>query len=765
MDTTYEQESAVYPNGMMIADRYEIVSFLAQGGMAQVYVANQLKINRLVALKVLSSMFSMNPGVVRRFFREAQVVGQLSHPNTVNVFDMGETPDHRLFIAMELLKGEELSERIRRGVLTPAEALPIVRQVAGSLSEAHKLNIIHRDLKPDNIFITNQNIVKVLDFGIAKIKDDSEEGSEERKITKAGTAPGTPEYMSPEQARGKDLDARSDLYSLGIVLYEMLCGHPPFEESTFLATILMQVQSPPPPLPDTVPEALRDYIIQRLLAKDPNARPANAEIFIQEIDALSHRLGVSKADREVVENTEELDKARAEIESLRNQLAETQKELMRTPTSVNSPTAPTEPQAAVVNPHSRMMPGNSQAMPANPRAMQGNPQMMPGNPHASNPRSMPMNPNASPVNARWQGNPQAMQGNPQAMQGNPQAMQGNPQAMPNYGRRSLGNEVVVSSQDPMLGSGAGVFQKPVIQQQPIQGINPNAMPQNAGMQQMPGNTASAGMMNGARMMTAHNMPVAQVPPGMMPGQMPGGVQRGYDQAVDSSIPGSYGYNQRTMQMPKAHPTQMGIGYQPQVPPGYLLSQGYPAGGNAGEAIVPPPSRRFTNAQLDYNAAAQAYNTPSSSQSHQRVSRSSQQYVNARTITDLPIDEEGVTSKPRDSLTGRRGVKRETMSGASIGECKAIFMEYADPLVQKFRPKISEALHMAQGIWNAAVIGGSAISELYTSVEGNEKIKMLFNGMLTRKNKYYAGYNWQIDQLRVDVESDGSFKFDFEIISC
>ena len=286
MDTTYEQDSGVYPNGMMIADRYEIVSFLAQGGMAQVYVANQLKINRLVALKVLSSMFSMNPGVVRRFFREAQVVGQLSHPNTVNVFDMGETPDHRLFIAMELLKGEELSERIRRGVLTPAEALPIVRQVAGSLSEAHKLSIIHRDLKPDNIFITNHDMVKVLDFGIAKIKDNSEDGSEERKLTKAGTAPGTPEYMSPEQARGKDLDARSDLYSLGIVLYEMLCGHPPFEESTFLATILMQVQSPPPPLPDTVPDILRDYIVQRLLAKDPNARPANAEIFIQEIDAI-----------------------------------------------------------------------------------------------------------------------------------------------------------------------------------------------------------------------------------------------------------------------------------------------------------------------------------------------------------------------------------------------------------------------------------------------------------------------------------------------
>ena len=304
-------DTSIYPNGTIVADRYKIESFLAQGGMAQVYVATQQQINRLVALKVLSPMFSMNPGVVMRFFREAHVIGSLVHPNTVRIYDMGETPDKRMFIAMELLKGEELSERIKRGPMTPAEALPIVRQVAGSLSEAHQLGIIHRDLKPDNIFLTSMNVVKVLDFGIAKLKsDDSKEGG--KKLTKAGTAPGTPEYMSPEQARGKELDARADLYSLGVVLYEMLKGQPPFEEATFLGTILMHIQSPPPPLPDSVPLPLRNYVINRLLAKDPNSRPASAEVFIEEIDDLSRKLGLSGDDDSA--------KLKAEIESLKSEI-------------------------------------------------------------------------------------------------------------------------------------------------------------------------------------------------------------------------------------------------------------------------------------------------------------------------------------------------------------------------------------------------------------------------------------------------------------
>ena len=314
MDTINENaQGSTYPNGTIIADRFEIESFLAAGGMAQVYVARQMNIDRLVAMKVLSPMFSMNPSVVMRFFREARVIAQLSHPNTVRLFDMGETPDKRLFMAMELLEGVELSERIRQGRMKAEEAIPIVRQVAGSLSEAHSKGIIHRDLKPDNIFLTKLNIVKVLDFGIAKLKQSDDK--DERKLTKVGTAPGTPEYMSPEQARGKELDARSDLYSLGVVLYEMLAGRPPFEEETFLATILMHVQSPPPPLPEDVPVDLRNYVVNRLLAKDPNCRPDNADAFIQELDELEQKLNPSKEQ--------------ALIEDLRSQLAATKLELLR----------------------------------------------------------------------------------------------------------------------------------------------------------------------------------------------------------------------------------------------------------------------------------------------------------------------------------------------------------------------------------------------------------------------------------------------------
>ena len=314
MDTINENaQGTTYPNGTIIADRFEIESFLAAGGMAQVYVARQMNIDRRVAMKVLSPMFSMNPSVVMRFFREARVIAQLSHPNTVRLFDMGETPDKRLYMAMELLEGVELSERIRQGRMKAEEAIPIVRQVAGSLSEAHSKGIIHRDLKPDNIFLTKLNIVKVLDFGIAKLKQSEDE--DERKLTKVGTAPGTPEYMSPEQARGKELDARSDIYSLGIVLYEMLAGHPPFEEDTFLATILMHVQSPPPPLPDDVPADLRNYVVNRLLAKDPNCRPDNADAFIAELDELEQKLNPSKEQ--------------ALIDDLRSQLAATKLELLR----------------------------------------------------------------------------------------------------------------------------------------------------------------------------------------------------------------------------------------------------------------------------------------------------------------------------------------------------------------------------------------------------------------------------------------------------
>ena len=318
----FHTDTEIYPAGTIIGG-YEILSHLASGGMAHVYIALQSKLSRKVAFKVLSGTFATNASVSRRFINEALIVAKLHHPHIVEVYDVGETEDHRPFMAMELLEGQGLGERIKAGPMSPAEAFPIVREVAESLAEAHAKGIIHRDLKPDNIFLTVKSGVKTLDFGIAKVLHGEKDGTEER-LTRAGTAPGTPEYMSPEQARGQNLDARSDLYSLGIVLYEMLCGRPPFEEPTFLATILMQVQSPPPPLPDSVPAPLSHYIIHRLLAKDPNCRPKDAEAFIKELDELGQQLKiVSDNDGKTLMN------ALNEIEQLRLQLAQTKQELQR----------------------------------------------------------------------------------------------------------------------------------------------------------------------------------------------------------------------------------------------------------------------------------------------------------------------------------------------------------------------------------------------------------------------------------------------------
>ena len=318
----FHTDTEIYPAGTIIGG-YEILSHLASGGMAHVYIALQSKLSRKVAFKVLSGTFATNASVSRRFINEALIVAKLHHPHIVEVYDVGETEDHRPFMAMELLEGQGLGERIKAGPMSPAEAFPIVREVAESLAEAHAKGIIHRDLKPDNIFLTVKSGVKTLDFGIAKVLHGEKDGKEER-LTRAGTAPGTPEYMSPEQARGQNLDARSDLYSLGIVLYEMLCGRPPFEEPTFLATILMQVQSPPPPLPDSVPAPLSHYIVHRLLAKDPNCRPKDAEAFIKELDELGQQLKiVSDNDGKSLMN------ALNEIEQLRLQLAQTKQELQR----------------------------------------------------------------------------------------------------------------------------------------------------------------------------------------------------------------------------------------------------------------------------------------------------------------------------------------------------------------------------------------------------------------------------------------------------
>jgi len=273
------------PEGTVIAGRYTIKKHLAAGGMGRVYVAEQSPLGRRVALKVMHTDLCQDSESVKRFFREAVAVSQLTHPNTITVFDYGESEFGNFYIAMEFLEGEPLSDRVRReGSLDPDAAFNIVTQVARSLSEAHRKGIIHRDLKPENVFLGNveKDLVKVLDFGIAKIlQQEKDDGT---KLTRMGFVCGTPEYMSPEQARGEELDGRSDIYALGVLLYEILSGQPPFLETTPLATVLKHQNEPVPPLPDTVPAPLRSFIIDRALAKEREDRPETADAFVEELE-------------------------------------------------------------------------------------------------------------------------------------------------------------------------------------------------------------------------------------------------------------------------------------------------------------------------------------------------------------------------------------------------------------------------------------------------------------------------------------------------
>ncbi|MDX9724400.1 MAG: protein kinase [Myxococcota bacterium] len=308
--------SEILPSGTMIVDRYRIVRHLAAGGMARVYIAQQEPLKRNVALKLLHREYCQNESMARRFFREAVAISQLAHPNTIKVFDFGRTADSNFFIAMELLDGETLRARLQNVTMMHAEhAIPIAVQVARSLAEAHRKGIVHRDLKPDNIFLTNveHDFVKVLDFGIASFREIDERS----RLTQDGAVPGTPEYMSPEQAAGQELDGRSDLYALGVVLFEMLSGRPPFAEPKFLATLLKHVQEPPPPLPAGVPSAVAAFVRDRALAKNPLDRPHDSDAFVLELEdaALLSGLRLDRSSRPPsIAREHELQSLRAQLE-------------------------------------------------------------------------------------------------------------------------------------------------------------------------------------------------------------------------------------------------------------------------------------------------------------------------------------------------------------------------------------------------------------------------------------------------------------------
>lgn len=297
--------------GRTIAGRFKITSLLGFGGMGAVYEAVQRNMQRSVALKVIPAH---DPTTTARFQREAMTISRLHHPNTVTVFDYGQSDNGVLYLAMELLSGQSLGELIKqRGTLTPNEAVHIATQVCRSLSEAHRAKIVHRDIKPDNIFLIRVDddplFVKVLDFGIAKIL----KGEDNVELTGTGRIIGTPKYMSPEQILDERVDHRSDIYSLGCIVFEMLCGTPPFQDSNTTKLMIAHAQQSPPTFAERLPnDALAripgplEQVVRRALSKSPDARyrdtdefrealetaleQTSANIRISEIGALSTRV-------------------------------------------------------------------------------------------------------------------------------------------------------------------------------------------------------------------------------------------------------------------------------------------------------------------------------------------------------------------------------------------------------------------------------------------------------------------------------------------
>jgi serine/threonine-protein kinase len=264
-----EQRSAPIFGG-----RYQIRRRIARGGMAEVFLAHDRMLDRPVALKVLFQELSTDPNFVERFRREAQAAANLSHPNIVSIYDWGEE-NGTYFIVMELIDGRPLSTLLKNeGTLLADRAADIGAAVASALAFAHKNGVVHRDVKPGNVLIDSTGNVKVADFGIARAKDNVDDN-----LTQTGAVMGTATYFSPEQAQGWGVDARSDIYSLGIVLYEMVCGKPPFTGSNPVAVATKHVSDQPPQPRSINPNlsAAFESIILTCLAKDPDDRYASAD--------------------------------------------------------------------------------------------------------------------------------------------------------------------------------------------------------------------------------------------------------------------------------------------------------------------------------------------------------------------------------------------------------------------------------------------------------------------------------------------------------
>jgi serine/threonine protein kinase len=262
----------------IIAGRFRIECEIGKGGMGTVYRATHLGLERPVAVKIIKAEYALDPDLAERFMREARTMARLRHTHAAIIFDAGNLPDGRHFIVMEFVEGETLSEALaRESPFTPERTVKIVSDICSVLAEAHSLGIVHRDLKPSNIMLTDRGVC-VLDFGVAKVLATSTDATATHATTGSGMIVGTPRYMSPEQCLGHRVGARSDLYSLGILAYEMLTGHPPFTDALPSAVLVKQATAAPPPLWSArqgLPQALVSAV-HTLLAKRAEHRPANA---------------------------------------------------------------------------------------------------------------------------------------------------------------------------------------------------------------------------------------------------------------------------------------------------------------------------------------------------------------------------------------------------------------------------------------------------------------------------------------------------------
>jgi serine/threonine-protein kinase len=272
--------------GRTVEGKYRLVAKLGQGGMGAVYKAERLLIGDHVAVKILHAEHVAQPQSFERFRREAQAAARLKHPNAVSIYDFGATSDGLVYLVMELVEGQSLRQIIKyQGPLTPTAAAEIITQVCFALDEAHRQQIVHRDLKPDNIIVNatiNGLRTKVLDFGIAKLRDLTA-----GNLTQTGSVMGTPHYMSPEQCLGEELDNRSDIYSLGIVLYEMLTGIVPFNSPISTAVVVQHVNQKPPSLRAmnvSISEDL-ERVVLHALEKKREARPQTATLLSTELNA------------------------------------------------------------------------------------------------------------------------------------------------------------------------------------------------------------------------------------------------------------------------------------------------------------------------------------------------------------------------------------------------------------------------------------------------------------------------------------------------